>query len=64
MYKKKSYICKNMYRTIDVLFLSKFEMHFGLTFFEDTVFFIIELDSKEKGKYRLIQVNRPIYIQE
>ena len=65
MYKKKLYICKNMYRTIDVNFLSKFEMHFGLTDFKKgTVFLIIELDSKVKGKYKIVQVNHPEYIQE
>jgi hypothetical protein len=63
IYKKKSDICKNMYRTIDVKFLFKFEMHFGLTFFKETVFYIIELDSKINGKYKLIQVNNPEYVQ-
>jgi hypothetical protein len=65
MYKTKSYICKNMYRTVDVNFLYKWEMHFGLADFKkDAVFFIIELDSKVKGKYKIVHVNRPKFIQE
>jgi hypothetical protein len=64
MYKTKSYICKNMYRTVDVNFLYRYEMHFGLTFFEKTIFLIVELDSKVKGKYKIIQVDKPDYIQE
>jgi hypothetical protein len=66
MYKNKSYICKNMYRTIDVNFLHNWEVRFGLTnnFNKGTVFFIVELDTKVKGKYKIVQVNRPRYIEE
>lgn len=64
MYKSKRFICKNMYRTIDVNFLYKYEMHFGLTFFKNTVFFIVELDAKVHGKYKIVQVDKPDYIQE
>jgi hypothetical protein len=65
MYKKKSYICKNMYRTIDVNFLYNWELRFSVADFKkDIIFFIVELDSKVKGKYKIVQVNWPMYIIE
>lgn len=65
MFKKKSYICKNMYRTIDVKFLYNWELRFSVANFKkNTVFFIVELDTEVKCKYKIIQVNWPEFIVE
>jgi hypothetical protein len=65
MFKKKSYICKNMYRTIDVNFLYNWELRFATANFKkNTVFFVVELDTKVKCKYKITQVNWPEFIIE
>lgn len=65
MYKKKSFITKNMIRTIDVQFLRKFYYEIYTDFYrKKRITFIIDLDSKVKNKYKIIQVNYPRYIIE
>ena len=65
MYKKKSFITKNMIRTIDVQFLRKFYYEIYTDFYrKKRITFIIDLDSKVKNKYKIIQVNYPRYIVE
>ena len=65
MYKKKSFISKNIRRTIDVHFLRKFAYEIYTDFYtRERITFIIDLDSKNKNKYKIVQVNRPRYIIE
>lgn len=63
-YRKKSFLCKNTYRTIDVYFLQKWGWQFILKFYDQkkTIFFLIDLDSKTKGKYKIVQVNTPVIV--
>ena len=65
MYKRKSFITKNIERTIDVRFLKKYHYYIYTDFYRrKRTTFIIDLDSKVKNKYKIIQVNYPRYIVE
>lgn len=65
MYKRKSYITKNIKKTIDVHFLRKFNYEIYTDFYRrNRITFIIDLDTKIKNKYKIIQVNYPRYIIE
>jgi hypothetical protein len=62
MYKRKSYIRRNIKKTIDVTYLRKFSYNVHSDFYDRArITFIIDLDSKVKNKYKIIQVNRPHY---
>ena len=62
MYKRKSYIRRNIKKTIDVTYLRKFSYNVHSDFYDRArITFIIDLDSKVKNKYKFIQVNRPYY---
>jgi hypothetical protein len=65
MYKRKSFITKNIERTIDVKFLKKYHYYiYGDFYRRKRITFIIDLDSKNKNKYKIVQVNYPRYIVE
>ena len=65
MHKRKSFISKNVERTIDVRFLKKYHYYIYTDFYRrKRTTFIIDLDSKVKNKYKIIQVNNPEYIVE
>ena len=65
MYKTKSFIRKRLKNTIDVYFLKKFSYEFYTDFYDKKrVTFVIDLDSKIKNKYKIVQVNNPIRIIE
>ncbi len=65
MYKKKSFICQNINKVIDVSFLKKCGYKFHAYFYDKKkIIFIIDLDAKVKNKYKIVQVNKPRYIQE
>lgn len=63
MYKSKSFICKNIERTIDVFYLKNYARKIFNDFYtKSKIIFIIDLDSKLNNKYKIRQVNYPIYI--
>ncbi len=66
MYKSKSFIYKNIKKTIDVYYLKKFGYEFYTDFYDKKkrITFIIDLDTKIKNKYKIIQVNNPTYVIE
>ena len=63
MYMSKSFICKNIERTIDVSYLkNNANKIFNDFYSKKRVLFIIDLDTKIKNKYKIRQVNNPLYI--
>ncbi len=60
-YKSKSFICKNKDKVINVYFLKKHARQF---YERKRITFIIDLDTKIKNKYKIVQVNNPGYIIE
>lgn len=65
MYASKSFICKNAKKIIDVYFLKKFSYEINFSFYKKKrTTFIINLDSKIKNKYKIIEVNIPTYVIE
>lgn len=65
LYKNKKYICRNMYRTVDVKFLVNWGMKLEATKVDSIVhFFIVEIDNSIGEFYKIVQVNRPIYTED
>jgi hypothetical protein len=65
MYKTESFICKNINKVIDINFLKKCGYKFHADFYDEKkIIFVIDLDIKVKNKYKIVQVNKPIYIEE
>ena len=63
MYKSKSFICKNIERTIDIFYLKNNATKIFNDFYtKKRVLFIVDLDTKIKNKYKIIQVNNPLHI--
>lgn len=63
MYKSKSFICKNIERTIDIFYLKNNATKIFNDFYtKKRVLFIVDLDTKIKNKYKTVQVNNPLHI--
>lgn len=64
-YRDANYICKNMYRTIDVFYMYKFNNNlFYDSEQRNRKYFIIELDSMINNKYKFVEVNGLEYTVE
>lgn len=64
-YRKESFICKNIKKTIDIYFIRKFGYDLYEQCYKKThIIYIIDLDCKLKNKYKLVQVNNPIFVVE
>lgn len=60
MYKSKSFICKNIKKAIDVFTMKKFgRALYQNLYLKKPIIFIIDLDSKIKNRFKIVQVNLP-----